>query len=363
MTVLIIILVVLILIAIISRSSNRKADPRGKRNYMAPPKPIYDDAPLPDLLGIQPQLPLKPAVVRLEQALPEEFILKLRERILRQNPQMSVAEFNWKLLELKRYFLMTALLKDVPMFSQSVDDIWHEMLMFTREYSRFGETFIGTPVHHGPHSDGQPDPHGRAWFDWVYAQLFVPTPYSTHIWQPFFRHPLDPRLLDELRQGSESELTANRFNRAAAERYPEIRNTVSLLIRKAKEQAHGAVPGASYAAERPVHESAAYMPYLAGALMFYSAAEFANFEELMEPHFAEEELKRRAQEAGSSSASCGSGSGCSSSSWSDDNNRHHGNGSDSGSGDSSGGSDSGGSSSSCSSSSSSCSSSCGGGGD
>ncbi|NOU94103.1 hypothetical protein GC093_12880 [Paenibacillus sp. LMG 31456] len=372
-TTLIIILFVLVLIVIISQSNNRKAAQRGSSNYAGAgsklgassrktgsPTPVYENTPLPTLLGIQPQIPLEPAVIRLEQSLPESFMLKLRERIQRQNPQMSEAEYNWKLLELKRYFLMTALCRDVPMFSQSVDDIWHEMLMFTREYSQFGEAFIGSPIHHGPHSDGQPDPGGRAWFDWMYAQLFVPTPYSAHIWRPFFRHPLDPRLLEELKQDSESELTANRFNRSAAERYPEIRDTISLLIRKAKEQVHRAVPGASYSAERPVgNEPAAFMPYLAGALMFYSATEFVDFDALMEPHYSEEEVQRRAQEAGSSSSSCSS----SSTTWGDDDNRNHGGGSD-GSGDSSGGNDSSGSSSSCSSSSSSCSSSsCGGGGD
>ncbi|MDF2962540.1 MAG: hypothetical protein K0S39_4275 [Paenibacillus sp.] len=370
MDALIIILLVLIFILIITKANKRKKSEQGNRQYgqsksgspkrnMKPPALLYDLTPLPDRLGIQPHLPLGPAVTRLEQALNGEFRLKLKERVLTRYPQMTEAEYEWKLLELKRYFLMTAVLKDVPMFSQAVDDLWHEMLMFTREYYQFGEALIGAPIHHGPHADGQPDPGGRAWFDWVYAQLFVPTLYSSRIWNPFFRHPLDPLLLNELRLGSEDELTAGRFNKAAVERFPEIRETVRLLIRKAKDQAAGAVPGAAYTAERPAYESAAYMPYLAGALMFYSATEFADFDSAMEPHYAEEEAKRRAQEAGTTSSSCGSG--CSSGSWhGDGNNRKSGSDGDGSGGD--GGSSSGGNDSGGSSSSSSCSS-CGGGGD
>lgn len=374
MTAIIIILLVVILVVVINKSNNKKAGQRnaqyaGTRSQArsnskkaAPPQPIYENTPLPARLGVQSDLPLGPAIARLEQALPDAFMRQLRDRVQRQYPQMTEAEYNWKLLELKRYFLMTAILKEVPMFSSAVDAIWHEMLMFTREYSRFGEAFIGAPIHHGPHTDGQPDPGGRAWFDWVYAQLFVATPYSSRIWQPFFRHPLDRELLEELKLSSESELTAYRFNPAAAQRYPEIRDTISLLIRRAKEQARQAVPGASYTTERPGYESAAYMPYLAGALMFYSASEFTDFDALMEQHLAEEELQRRAQENGSSSSSCGSS--YSSDSWNDDDSHDRGGGSDD-SGSSSDGNDGGGASSSCSSSSSSScsSSSCGGGGD
>jgi uncharacterized membrane protein YgcG len=365
MTTVIIVLIVLFLIIFISRSKSKKSQDSSagfRSTNSRTVTPAYESTTMPALLGIQPHLHLEPAAARLEQALPEEFTAKLRERALSRYPQMSEAEYNWKLLELKRYFLMTAVLREVPMFSDAVDDLWHEMLMFTREYSKFGEAFLGASIHHGPHSDGQPDPGGRAWFDWVYAQMFIPTPYSGRIWKPFFRHPLDASLLEQLRQSSEAELIAHKFNRTAAERYPEIRETVLTLIRKAKEQAAGAATGAAYTAERPGYESAAYMPYLAGALMFYSATEFTDFNSLMEPHFAEEEARRRAQEAGSSNSSCGSSSGCSAGPWYDNDNDSNRGSDGSGSSDS-GGDSGGGSSSGCSSSSSCSSSSCGGGGD
>ncbi|TDF93269.1 hypothetical protein [Paenibacillus piri] len=365
MNTVIVVCFILLVIYLISRNGKSRDVQRGGGRY-APNRSVqplqsipYANTPLPAMLGIQPHLPLQAAVARLEQSLPESFLQRLKERVLGRYPQMSDAEYEWKLLELKRYFLMTAILKDVPMFSQQVDDLWHEMLMFTREYSQFGEAFVGAPIHHAPHTEGQPDPGGRAWFDWTYAQLFVHTPYSGRIWRPFFRHPLDPALLDELKLNSEEELLAAMFNRRSAERYPEIRETALLLIRTAKDQAAEAGRTAAYTAERPAFGADSYMPYLAGALMFYSMTQFTDFSSHMEPLFAEEEAQRRMQDAAAglngSASSCGSG--CSS--WGDDDDRSS--GSDCGGSGGDNGGDSG-SGSSCSSSSCS-SSSCGGGGD
>ncbi|SDE51511.1 hypothetical protein SAMN02799630_05584 [Paenibacillus sp. UNCCL117] len=324
---------------------------RSRRRRRAP----YKDTPLPEMLGLQRMLPLQPAVLRMERALNETFTAKIRERVKAEHPAMSDAEFNWKFLELKRYFLMTAVLRDVPMFSAPVDDIWHEMLMFTREYTRFGEAFVGSTIHHAPHTGeaAEPDPGGRAWFDWVYAQLFVPTPYSARIWGPFFRYPLSRELLEELQISPPSESLARLFNQTAAARYSDIRETTSLLLRLAREQAASARPGAAYKAKRPQAGSPDYMPYLAGALMVYSAAEAADFDGLMEQHLLEEEARQR---AAASSSSCSSA--CGASYWNDDRDDSGGDSSCSGDG---GGSSDGGSSSSCSSGSS-CSS-CGGGGD
>jgi hypothetical protein len=316
-----------------------------------PPVPVYEDTPLPELLGSQPDLPLAAAAARLEEAFPGEFAEMLKARVRSKYPRMTEPEYNWKLLELKRYFLMTAVLKDVPMFSEAVDDIWHEMLMFTREYNRFGEQFIGSTIHHAPHTGGQADPGGRAWFDWVYAHLFVPTPYSARIWGTFFRHPLNPDFIEQLQESGEAELADRLFNQSAGTRYPEIHETITLLIRSAKDQAVNAVPGAVYHAERPAAQSASYMPYLAGALMVYSVAEFSNFDSLMAQHYEEEEQRRTLQ------ASSGTPSGCSSSSWGDDGSG----GSSTDGGSSNGGSSDGGSSDG--GSSSSCSSGGGGGGD
>ncbi|MEK8131790.1 hypothetical protein WMW72_28165 [Paenibacillus filicis] len=332
---------------------------RSARRVNPPAPPVYADTPLPDMLGLQAHIPLQSAVRRLEGALSGPYEAKIKERVQAHQPAMSDAEFKWKLLELKRYFLMTAVLRDVPMFSEAVDDIWHEMLMFTREYHQFGETFVGSTIHHAPHTGeaSGPDPGGRAWFDWVYAQMFVPTPYSARIWGPFFRHPISTGMLEELRSATQSEVIDRRFNRAAASEDEDIHLAVRSLSQKAMEQAEDANPGATYQADKPAAGSPDYMPYLAGALMVYSAAELMDFDGLMKQHFMQEESKLQAM---SSSSSCGSA--CGATFWEDSRHDSDGHGDGGGSGcSSSDGSSSDGSSSSCSSGSS-CSS-CGGGGD
>lgn len=338
-----------------SRNRHKRHQPTAPRRKFQPPQAVYEDSPLPSLLGIQSTLPIKQAVLRLEKVLAGEFTVKLKTRMLNKQPQMSPAEFEWKFLELKRYFLMTAVLKDVPMFSDAVDEIWHEMLMFTREYGQLGEAFLGSPIHHAPHTDGAPDPDGRAWFDWIYAHMFIDTAYSNRIWGPFFRFPLNAERLEELKQADETTIRARRFNQRAADRYPEINETINELIRLAKEQVTKAIPGTTYYTERPVSQSAGYMPYLAGALLFYSATQFGSFDSFMGQHYTEEDTLKREQDA----AASGGGSSC----GSDSGSLFHGNGNESNcSNDSGSGHDGGGSSSNCSSSSCSSSSSCGGGG-
>lgn len=80
---------------------------------------------------------------------------------------------------------MASLLKQVPMFSDEVDDLWHEMLMFTKSYADFCAELMGSTVHHEPAITRRETPGARAWFDWVYCQLFEFTPYSAAIWGDF----------------------------------------------------------------------------------------------------------------------------------------------------------------------------------
>lgn len=314
-------------------------------------QPNYKKHLVPQQLYLQQDTLLQDAEIRLNLGLPQHFVKKLQQRMLEKYPRMSEAEFNWKFYELKRYFMMTAIMKSVPMYSDSVDDIWHEMLMFTREYQQFGEKFIGSPIHHSPHSSTatSPNPGERAWFEWIYSQLFMASPYSGAIWKSFFRHPLDITRIEELRLMSEESLISRLFNQQTVERYPEIRSMVYLLIAKAKRQISGAEHNEAYDEARPSMGATDFMPYMAGAMMFHSFQNDNRFEEEMQQYSFEEEKKDVASTGDSSGYSCGG--------WNEDC-------ADNGSGDSSSdsSSDSGGGDSTSSCSSSSCSS-CGGGGD
>jgi len=188
---------------------------------------------LPDL-GIQPHgeevdRDLRELVRRLEQALPESYEERVKRRVMEK---LGIGETEWgnRWFELKRFFVLTAILKGVPMYSPDVDDVWHEMLLFTREYERFSNDFLGTYLHHNPHDQPVFDPGERAWFDWMYTLLFRPTPYSRYVWGPFFRHPLSRDLLKELETSPEEQLMERHFNRESAARFEEVERLCRFVI-------------------------------------------------------------------------------------------------------------------------------------
>lgn len=387
----IVVVVVIVVLALIGNARNRKkaaksAKPAGggartgtrpqrssKPGPKMRPQPEnrpYESGKLPENLGLAADVPLQETAAQLELSFGEHFGERLKRRLLDKYSQMTEAEYEWKLLELKRYLLMNTILRQVPMFSPEVDDIWHEMLMFTREYERFCEHWNGRTVHHAPHGEPTPMPGERAWFDWVYSQLFVPTPYTGRIWRGFFRYPLDRELLALLQGESAESIAEARFNIKAATYNPEVGQTVELLIRKGKEQieqatkeeaavtadarANGDRSGSSRYASDPAYAGAGSFGALASSMLIFSMIDPLGYEQRMEEVLPEEEKRNQ--------TSCGSSS-CSTV-YADDSDRADTDGGDSG--DGSGGGDASGDSSSCSSSScssSSCSSGCGGGGD
>jgi hypothetical protein len=201
------------------------------RQRRRPSKPRVIGIPLPAQLGLQPTYPLHDIVNRLETAYQKEFGDRLKQRFLQKHPALDSSEFDWQLFELKRYFVLTTVLREVPMFSEPVDEIWHEMLLFSREYESFCHAFAGAVIHHAPHSDPAPNPHGRAWFDWVYCQLFEATPYSVYIWKNFFRSPLDQQQLREFRNRENAQLLPLYFNAN-----PAVRETAIQLIETLRNQ-------------------------------------------------------------------------------------------------------------------------------
>lgn len=353
----VIIIIVIIVIALFSKSSRSNAGARrsGRAGYS--PAPRRSPARLPQAagfqgeppasLGVREDLPLLPLAQRLEAAIGGEFAEQLKRRMLAKRPETTESEFAWTFFELKRFFLMNAVLHQVPMFSNAVDDVWHEMLMFTRDYEKFGERFVGYTIHHTPHTEPRPMPNERAWFDWVYAHLFTDTPYSARLWGSFFRSPLAPDRLETLVRSGRDALDGTLFNARAAAALPEVSATIDVLIDRARRQ----LDDAKRSTDRDDYErySSGYsgmdpLLMLSGMMLFYSVTNPLQYDTYMEE-------ERREEEDGS--ASCTSAMACGGSSDGDGPNGDNGGGDgDSGGGD--------GGSSSCSSSS--CSSGCGGGG-
>ncbi|WP_436376538.1 hypothetical protein [Cytobacillus sp. BC1816] len=177
--------------------------------------PFIKDEPLPEHLGMQSDDYL-PLIQKLEKFLPEGYRENIKNRVLREHPKWKDYAYDWTFFELKRYFVMNAILKTVPMFSSKADEIWHEMLMFTRDYDQFSKNFFGEYLHHSPNMDSNPIPGERAFFDWVYLSLFEAGHNSRRIWGRFLQNPIKKEILEDFRSMNETELL-NKYFRAGTD--------------------------------------------------------------------------------------------------------------------------------------------------
>ncbi|MEC1070196.1 glycine-rich domain-containing protein [Priestia megaterium] len=168
---------------------------------------------LPDELGVHRDKEFEDIVHSLEDSLPIAYVQQVKQRMKGENTKDD--EVEWTFFEMKRYFLLNAVIKDVPMFSARVDEVWHEMIMFTVDYERFTEHFFNRFLHHQPNVETTPSPQPdkRAFFDWMYAHLFDITGNSRLLWGKFFQHPLNKSTLQDFQRLSEDELLDRYFLR------------------------------------------------------------------------------------------------------------------------------------------------------
>lgn len=166
---------------------------------------------IPPRLGILAGVPVDSLLNRLDSALDGGYISQVKQRFLKENPKLTEDEFEWRLFELKRYFLLTNILKKAPMFSEEVDEIWHQMILFTQKYQTFSEQFLGSMIHHTPNTSQKPEPQERAFFDWVFSQLFTITEFSWKKWGSFFRYPIDTAILKDFNAHSKEWLMEKYF--------------------------------------------------------------------------------------------------------------------------------------------------------
>ncbi|AQQ53408.1 glycine-rich domain-containing protein [Planococcus lenghuensis] len=175
----------------------------------------------------------KPVAQDLARQLEKAFPLSYQVNIF--NRMVDETEFNTQTLmelifEQKRFLLMTAVFKQVPMFSTRVDEVWHTMLLFTQSYQSFTETFAGQFIHHQPNVDGKDGEDDRFLFDMMYLELFEEMPFSERAWGfSFYQHKPSQRFIDEW----ETESAA-----ALADRYffdrPDTQEIARYLIREVK---------------------------------------------------------------------------------------------------------------------------------
>lgn len=76
----------------------------------------------------------------------------LIEKLLKERIVESEKEANALFLELKRYIVIAYLDDTIcwDMYSRRIDEVWHQFVLFTKEYTDFSEHFFGRYIHHVP---------------------------------------------------------------------------------------------------------------------------------------------------------------------------------------------------------------------
>ncbi|GBF74586.1 hypothetical protein PA598K_02943 [Paenibacillus sp. 598K] len=274
-------IIVLLLVGVLYYSFAKRQQSEGKRDVFPAHKP-------PTGLGVRPEHPAYAAAQRLEDAIPADYEQRVKERMQQRYPELSDREWAWRWHEMKRFLLMAGLLNRVEMYSAKVDEVWHEMLMFTREYQTMCERFCGRTIHHAPHAaatsgaDLQPASE-RAWFDWVYSELFGPNQPGAQLWGAMYRTPMSPELLELLRQPDEAAARRQLFQIGDTSASDALTNAREGLLQQARAQLTTAEELAARGERRydGVTGDAANWSLLGGTLMLASIAMPDRMEEAM----------------------------------------------------------------------------------
>lgn len=162
---------------------------------------------LKNTLGIQIEAG-KPLVEQLNAAWNRDYASAVRNRLITKRI-LSEREYDWYELELKRFFFLTVFIKQVPMYSEKVDAIWHDMILFTKDYGEFCDDFIGEMIHHIPNVGGGPKhyeeiEHERALFELLYTIIFSTHEKTEEIHGRFYNKKLSRSFIEKVKNSSET---------------------------------------------------------------------------------------------------------------------------------------------------------------
>jgi hypothetical protein len=85
--------------------------------------------------------------------------------------------------EFKKYMALIALgYTEIGMSSQEIDEVWHNFILFTREYAEFCDKVCGKIIHHRPNTSRRPQLPAASITDFAsaYAKFFGDLP---PVWQ------------------------------------------------------------------------------------------------------------------------------------------------------------------------------------
>ncbi|KQN96991.1 hypothetical protein [Paenibacillus sp. Leaf72] len=160
--------------------------------------------------------------IKMEQKLNEalsatDFESKLRFKVKESHPEINDNDFNWLLHELKRFFILCEIMKNTGMYSSQVDIVWHQAILFTKEYQQFCTMYAGRVIHHEPrigsilkHNDVNAD---RVLFEQCYRALFKIKPENLELLGKFTYSPdmLSKSFIHDLQNLSKIEIMNDYF--------------------------------------------------------------------------------------------------------------------------------------------------------
>lgn len=77
----------------------------------------------------------------------------LEEKLLKEGVFSSSEQYQEAFREFKKYVALIALFKkSLPMLSKPVDAVWHQFILFTKQYQAFCEEYLGFYLHHSPNT-------------------------------------------------------------------------------------------------------------------------------------------------------------------------------------------------------------------
>lgn len=118
---------------------------------------------------------------KLEEHFPLSYQVNVYNRMIKET-KFTERKIMELIFEMKRFLILASVLKSVPMYSKDVDEVWHQMLMFTREYKALAEGFAGQFIHHAPNVNGVDEKDSKFIFDMMYLELFSAKPFSAEHW-------------------------------------------------------------------------------------------------------------------------------------------------------------------------------------
>ena len=75
----------------------------------------------------------------------------VKERLFIEKTFADEKEYTEASCELKKFFALSKLYgQSMAMTSPRIDEVWHQFILFTRDYHKFCDDFIGRYFHHDP---------------------------------------------------------------------------------------------------------------------------------------------------------------------------------------------------------------------